>query len=118
MPGRQQGEEERARCCYLHPSDALDVLLGRPLWLRLGDRQSKRGVRDSWDCKLEAARHAFRMYHFPEVAAGDRTRSSLRVVGGLVRIGPSGSEVLATGDSEEGAVHSSSGGRRDSTLPS
>ena len=46
---------------------------------------------------LGVVRRAFHMYHFPE-AAGDRTRSSLRVVGGSVRIGPSGSEALATTD--------------------
>jgi len=41
MPGQQQGEGERAHCCYLRPSDALDVVLGRLLWLRLGVLQSR-----------------------------------------------------------------------------
>lgn len=56
MPGRQQEEVERVRCCYLRPSDVLDVVLGRLLWLRLGVRQSRQEARGSWGCKLLGVR--------------------------------------------------------------
>ena len=56
MPGQQQGEGERARCCYLRLSDVLGVVLGRLLWLRLGVLQSRQEVRGSWGCKLLGVR--------------------------------------------------------------
>jgi hypothetical protein len=52
MPGRQQEGAERVRYYYLRPSDALDVVMGRLLWLRLGVRQSRQEARGSWGCKL------------------------------------------------------------------